>query len=535
MTNPVVSVIIPVYNTMPYLTACLDSLVNQSIGLDRLQIITVDDGSTDGSSEVLNQYALRHPGSFLVIHQANSGSPAGPCNRGLDLATGQFVFFIGADDYLGSEALERLVRAAALWESDVIYGRMVGKGGRYVDQRMFHSSRRDVTFLGSDLAYTLSNAKLFRRSLLEDHGIRYALDLRVGSDQPFTVAALLKSRRTSVLSSYESYYAVRRADGSNITYSEHWSTRLSDVTALIDHLADLVEEGEVRDALLERHFSWDLSKLLLNELKELQDHESQALTRGVSALASRYLTAGLSRRLKPKTRLPIRLAQANNLDTLRRVIDYQSKEALPPLVLSAHRVFEGAPGFGDPECCEDWYEVYADDFTEFLRTRVEPAAAQVQDHELELSGRVGVDANSRKHVCLALQRVGDTELTPASGRFPLGSAPEVDGAFPVHLDQPSTGDWSLLRCRIDLRCLFHRKAPPRVRWALRMRANVGPWSYDLPMRLGGMELVTSFPYRGRRRFVTIRSERDGAAALRIEQRPPSWADRVPALEMPTTA
>lgn len=518
MTKPVVSVIIPVYNTMPYLTACLDSLVDQSIGLDRLQIITVNDGSTDGSSEVLNQYVARHPGSFLVIHQANSGSPAGPCNRGLDLATGQFVFFIGGDDYLGREALERLVRAAALWESDVIYGRMVGKGGRYVDQRMFDCSRRDVTFLGSDLAYTLSNTKLFRRSLLEEYGIRYALDLRISSDQPFTVAALLESRRTSVLSSYDFYYAVRRADSSNITYSKPWSTRLSDVTALIDHLADLVEEGGVRDALLERHFSWELTKLLRNELKGLPEHERRALTRGVAALASRYLTTGLSRRLTPKTRLPIRLAQANHLDTLRRVLDYQSEQAVPPLVLSAHRVFEWSPGFGDPGCCEDWYEVYADDFTRWLHARAEPAAAHVLDHELEISGRVGIDAASREHVCLALQRVGDTELTPGSGRFPVGAAPEVEEAFPVHLDQPSTGGWSLLRCRIDLRYLFHRKAPPGVRWVLRMRADVGRWSYDLPMRLGDVQLVTSFRYRGRRRFVRICCEREGAVALRIEQK-----------------
>ncbi|HJV14520.1 MAG TPA: glycosyltransferase [Propionibacteriaceae bacterium] len=518
MTNPVVSVIIPVYNTMPYLPDCLDSLVNQSIGLDRLQIITVDDGSTDGSSEVLEHYAARHPGSFLVIHQANSGSPAGPCNRGLDLATGQFVFFIGGDDYLGSEALERLVRAGAFWESDVIYGRMVGKGGRYVDQRMFHCSRRNVTFLDSELAYTLSNTKLFRRSLLQEHGIRYALDLRVSSDQPFTVAALLKSRRTSVLSSYDFYYAVRRADDSNITYSKHWSTRLSDVTALIDHLADLVEEGEVRDALLERHFSWELTKFLRNELKGLQEDERQALTRGVSALASRYLTAGLSRRLKPKTRLPIRLAQANEPDTLRRVLDYQSEQTKPPLVLSANRVFEWAPGFGDPECCEDWYEVYADDFSELLQARVAPAAAQSQDHELELSGRVGIDGASHEHLCVALHRVADTELTPASGRFPVGRAPEVDRAFPVRLDQLSTGDWSLLRCRIDLRCLFHRKASTSVRWVLRMRANIGGWTYDLPIRLGDAQLVTSFRYRGRRRFVTIRPEGKSATALRIEQK-----------------
>ena len=61
MTAPAVSVIIPVYNTMPYLTRCLDSLVEQSLGLDRIQVIAVDDGSTDGSPEVLDSYAERHP------------------------------------------------------------------------------------------------------------------------------------------------------------------------------------------------------------------------------------------------------------------------------------------------------------------------------------------------------------------------------------------------------------------------------------------------------------------------------------------
>ena len=137
MTAPDVSVVLPVYNTMPYLTRCLDSLVEQSLGLDRIQVIAVDDGSTDGSPEVLDSYAERHPGSFQVVHQANSGGPAEPCNRGLELAGGRYVFFLGADDYLGPEALERLVRAATHWDSDVIFGRMVGVGGRYVDQRMF--------------------------------------------------------------------------------------------------------------------------------------------------------------------------------------------------------------------------------------------------------------------------------------------------------------------------------------------------------------------------------------------------------------
>jgi hypothetical protein len=55
---------------------------------------------------------------------------------------------------------------------------------------------------------------------------------------------------------------------------------------------------------------------------------------------------------------------------------------------------------------------------------------------------------------------------------------------------------------------------------LRMRANVGRWTYDLPIRLGDVQLITSFRYRGRRRYVTVRSEREGAVALRIEQRTP---------------
>jgi poly(ribitol-phosphate) beta-N-acetylglucosaminyltransferase len=101
VTSPDVSVVVPVYNTMPYLTRCLTSLVEQSIGLDRMQVVAVDDGSTDGSGRELDRFAERYPDTFTVIHQANSGGPAGPCNRALDAATGRFVFFVGADDYLG--------------------------------------------------------------------------------------------------------------------------------------------------------------------------------------------------------------------------------------------------------------------------------------------------------------------------------------------------------------------------------------------------------------------------------------------------
>ena len=188
-TAPDVTVVIPVYNAMPYLRRCLDSVLGQTIGLDRLQVVAVDDGSSDGGGDLLDDVAAACPDVFTVLHQPNSGGPALPCNRGLELATGRWVYFLGADDYLSPTSLARLVDRGDAWGSDVIFGTMRGESGRFVDQRMYRRTRRDITFLDSPLPYALSNTKLFRRSLLDEHQIRYALDLRVGSDQPFTVEA----------------------------------------------------------------------------------------------------------------------------------------------------------------------------------------------------------------------------------------------------------------------------------------------------------------------------------------------------------
>jgi cellulose synthase/poly-beta-1,6-N-acetylglucosamine synthase-like glycosyltransferase len=87
----VVSVIVPVYNVEAYLRECLDSVVGQTLGFDRIELIAIDDGSTDGSGRMLDAYAARCP--MTVRHEPNSGGAGRPRNVGLDLATGQYVFF----------------------------------------------------------------------------------------------------------------------------------------------------------------------------------------------------------------------------------------------------------------------------------------------------------------------------------------------------------------------------------------------------------------------------------------------------------
>src|SRR3954462_4198512 len=86
---------------MPYLVDCLASVEAQTIGIARIEVIAVDDGSAGGTGEYLEEFAERSPLDVTVIRQDNSGGPSGPRNVGLGKATGRYVFFLDADDRLG--------------------------------------------------------------------------------------------------------------------------------------------------------------------------------------------------------------------------------------------------------------------------------------------------------------------------------------------------------------------------------------------------------------------------------------------------
>src|SRR5438309_9672857 len=99
-----VSVILPVYNCADLLPECLRSLETQDLPHDELEVIAIDDGSTDGSGGLLDQFSAGHA-TRHVVHQPNSGWPGGPRNRGLERATGEYVFFLGGDDWLEPGAM----------------------------------------------------------------------------------------------------------------------------------------------------------------------------------------------------------------------------------------------------------------------------------------------------------------------------------------------------------------------------------------------------------------------------------------------
>ncbi len=105
MDKPLVTVIVPAYNASDFIAETLESILNQTY--DNLQVIVVDDGSTDDTARIVQSYSPR----VTYIHQANSGGCAAPRNRGLEYARGEFVTFFDADDIMLPDKLSRQVDA----------------------------------------------------------------------------------------------------------------------------------------------------------------------------------------------------------------------------------------------------------------------------------------------------------------------------------------------------------------------------------------------------------------------------------------
>ncbi|WP_145497357.1 glycosyltransferase family A protein [Streptomyces sp. CFMR 7] len=483
---PDVTVVVAVYNTMPYLTECLNSLLGQSIGHERLEVIAVDDGSTDDSGRELDRFAAAHPDVITVVHQPNSGGPAAPSNRALELATGRFVYFIGSDDHLGDEALERMVACADADGSDVVVGRMAGVNGRYVHQKLYKEGRREVTLFDSALPFTLANTKLFRRELVEKYGLRFPEDMPVGSDQPFTIEACVRARRISVLADYTYYYAVKRGDASNITYRADHLSRLRCTARIMDHIAGLIPAGPRRDAVLRRHFEWELSKLMLDDFPALPLATRREICEGLTALLDAYFTDGLREATGVKRRVRFGLARRGAVEELTRAIADEAEHGAPPFLLEGDRAFAPYPGFRDAAVGLDdrWYEVREPVAGRLAAgTELESAAWEQEGDGLALAlkVRIGITGDTDSaFVALARGALPKSADKPGARRLPEKAVrPEAVGEFTREPADDGTG--TLLTARIPVDRV-------RAERGVRVYVDVAGTTYEIPVRTGGLPL-----------------------------------------------
>jgi CDP-glycerol glycerophosphotransferase len=472
MSVPTVSIVIPVHNAMPYLLKGLDSVLAQTIGADRLEVIAVDDGSTDGGGEALDAFAAAHPDFVQVHHQEASGTPSVPRNRGIELARGKYVFFLDADDYLGVEALERMVAMAEENESDVVLGRGAGHGGRGAPRSMFHEDQPRADLYSSRVYWTLGPCKLFRRSLLEDHKIRFPADRRTGEDQIFTFLAYFHARNISVVAGYDCYHTVQRDDGGNLTNGgmsipkdAHFSSQTT-LELILDLVGRTVPAGPGRDHLMKRH--WEVEGV--NELARLRlrkPEERQRRFEKLRELLERWYTPGTAATLAPGLRLAYHLAALGDLEGAMTAHDRKDEIEL---VGRPGAVWAALPGRGAEAGPQPgpWIEVT--DAVEPLNW-LDGAAADGPLLRIAGTARLRPIPSERIELHLDFKQRG----TDVVRRFDLD---HEDGKFTFAL---------------DVRTAFGPMATAKGVWDVMIAVSIGDYELAVPFgrRLGG-------PLRGKR-------------------------------------
>lgn len=261
-----VTVIIPVYNVELYLEECLESVIHQS--LDEIEVICVNDKSTDSSSQILEEYEKKD-GRIRVINCKENRGLSSARNVAIDVATGKYIYFLDSDDYIADNALEVLYNTAERFETDIVF----------FDSLMFYEDKEitDATdlfmskFIYSDVmsgAQFLGKMRrnddirepvwiqFWRKSFLDRIELKF-YDGILHEDLLFTFVSLMEAQRVKCINEQLHFYRIRKNAITSVGVSErhisglvktyveifeYWSNRGRDkgVDFAIEHYLDRI-------------------------------------------------------------------------------------------------------------------------------------------------------------------------------------------------------------------------------------------------------------------------------------------------------
>lgn len=245
MDNILVSVLVPVYNTSEYLRKCLDSLVNQT--LKEIEIICVNDGSTDNSLEILEEYKAKDS-RVVIVNKKNGGLPSAR-NAGIDNAKGEYLGFVDSDDYVELTMFETLYKAAKKRNSEVVVcGSEIFPEDpapsawlrEVLSPRDAHYPKftTDVLFKEKSRPFLWRN--LVKRELIERENIRLKEDIVLGEDQAFQFKVYPKAKGITFISDKLYHYCWYRQG--SIMNTELNRKIVKKVDAHVNLCAHVIEE-----------------------------------------------------------------------------------------------------------------------------------------------------------------------------------------------------------------------------------------------------------------------------------------------------
>lgn len=232
---PLVSIIVPVYNAQPYLTRCIDSIIHQEYR--NIEVLLIDDGSTDGSGARCDDYAKKDP-RIKVVHQPNAGVSKSR-NTALGMAQGTYIQFADSDDWITPDATKLFVRSMLEFDCDMVISDFYRVSGERV------SPKGDIEETGimnrqqfaghmmenpADFYYGVLWNKLFKRKIIEQHQIRMDESLDWCEDFLFNLEYIRHARTFYALQAPVYYYFKRKGSlvyqGMSITNTLQMKVRI---------------------------------------------------------------------------------------------------------------------------------------------------------------------------------------------------------------------------------------------------------------------------------------------------------------------
>lgn len=241
------SIIVPMYNVEQYIGSCLDSLLNQGFEDNSYEIIIINDGSTDNSLKIVEDFANRYT-NIRIMTQKNAGQSAAR-NTGLKMAVGDFICFVDADDFLVKDKLASLVQIAQNNKVEILTYNILG--GTYADilRKIGENSTCEHISEVQDgieyiAKYNYNNGPwyyLIKRSFIEKIGLCF-IEGRKCEDGIFTMNLLLESHRILHVNIPVYCYIIRDNSTVTNTNSEHLKKMIQDFIFAVFSLTEIIEK-----------------------------------------------------------------------------------------------------------------------------------------------------------------------------------------------------------------------------------------------------------------------------------------------------
>ncbi|GGT18746.1 glycosyltransferase family 2 protein [Streptomyces purpureus] len=340
-----VTVVLHVRNHARTLPACLDSLLQQSIGTDRMEVIAVDDGSTDDSGSVLAEAQQRLGGLLRAGRLPQGLSTAEARNWGMSQATARYVIFLTGTDRLTPKALELMVASADANESDVVLGKLESSGRHAVATSMFRKTQASADLYTTRVYWSLTPDKLFRTSMLRRRGLEFPSDMPTGEDQAFTAAAYIGADNISVVA--DEPCVIKGASSATVQLSQ----RVALASRMMTLVASLVPPGPKQDLLFSRHLEAELGKATGPLLLASDNHaERERALWAASEVLRGQVTPGALALLPRPLAVRLALIAAGRYAEAQQMVAYEADKAspVPKKTVENGRVYTMLPFFRDP-------------------------------------------------------------------------------------------------------------------------------------------------------------------------------------------